>query len=259
MKKLLASDLDGTLIFKKLPHEKDLFRDNDKNAIKKFKNDGGVFVVSTGRPMNAVTDLEEVNDIKVDYFVLLNGAYIANSKKEVVRQLFIEDNIAKKIIEKIIAKGIKPVIDTGKYTYIFDKKNDFPFPNLKFVEHFDELEHRASFIAMRLDDMTIEEMDKFKDELESEFLQDVSVYRNTKFVDVVPKGCSKGDGVKFVSKIVDIQPKDIYTIGDSYNDVAMFDITENSFTFNRAEEGVKTFAKNLVDDVAQCIENHIYK
>ena len=32
----------------------------------------------------------------------------------------------------------------------------------------------------------------------------VECYRNTIFLDIVPKGCSKGHGVKYVSKIEDL-------------------------------------------------------
>lgn len=252
MKKLLASDLDGTLILKDVMSKKDV------NSIKKFKDNGGVFIISTGRPLNGVINIEIDNKIEVDYFVLLNGAYIANSKREVIRQLFIDSDVVNKIIDKISKKGIKPAVDTGEATYIFEEEIDFPFPNVKVVKSFDELEHKPSFIAMNLEGMSSEEMDNFKDEIIEEFGEYISVYRNTKYVDIVPKGCSKGDGVKFISEVMDIESKDIYTIGDSYNDIAMFDITNNSFTFDRAEYGVKKFAKNIVKDVSECIEEFIF-
>ena len=48
MRILLASDLDGTLIFD------NKVSDENKEAIQKFKEEEGVFVVSTGRPFNGV-------------------------------------------------------------------------------------------------------------------------------------------------------------------------------------------------------------
>ena len=36
----------------------------------------------------------------------------------------------------------------------------------------------------------------------------------------------------------------LYCVGDSFNYVSMFNITKNSYTFNEAEEKVKTYANN---------------
>ena len=44
---------------------------------------------------------------------------------------------------------------------------------------------------------------------------------------------------------------------DSWNDVTMFNITKNSFTFHHVEEELKEHASYLVDSVADCIEEHI--
>ena len=48
-----------------------------------------------------------------------------------------------------------------------------------------------------------------------------------------------------------------YVIGDSFNDVSMFNITKNSFTFNRAEEEVKGYASELVDYVYEVVNKMI--
>ena len=51
--------------------------------------------------------------------------------------------------------------------------------------------------------------------------------------------------------------KDVYTIGDSWNDVSMFDVTENSFTFDYVEKELKNHANYIVTSVAHCIEDYI--
>ena len=47
---------------------------------------------------------------------------------------------------------------------------------------------------------------------------------------------------------------DIYTVGDSFNDVSMFNITKNSYTFNESEDLVKPHANNLIDYVHEIVE-----
>ena len=58
MRILLASDLDGTLIFD------NKVSDENKEAIQKFKEEEGVFVVSTGRPFNGVEKVMKDLNIK---------------------------------------------------------------------------------------------------------------------------------------------------------------------------------------------------
>lgn len=49
----------------------------------------------------------------------------------------------------------------------------------------------------------------------------------------------------------------LYTVGDSLNDISMFKITNNSYTFNAAEEVVKPHANNIVDYVYEVIDDII--
>ena len=67
-------------------------------------------------------------------------------------------------------------------------------------------------------------------------------------MDISSKGSSKGEGLKEVLKLEN----------KNLNDISMFEITDNSYTFNRAEEGVKAYANNHVDYVHEII-NHIVK
>ena len=53
----------------------------------------------------------------------------------------------------------------------------------------------------------------------------------------------------------DATTDNLYTVGDSLNDISMFKITKNSYTFNHAEEIVKPHANNIVDYVHEVIED----
>ena len=81
----------------------------------------------------------------------------------------------------------------------------------------------------------------------------VVAYRNTKFIDIVPTGCSKGTGVKWVSKEENIDIKDVYVIGDSWNDDSMFEVTDKSFTFTYAEEELREISQPQEEFIAEAI------
>ncbi|MGL4762178.1 MAG: HAD-IIB family hydrolase [Sarcina sp.] len=250
-KKMLASDLDGTLILK------DLISEKDRQAIRDLRENGYIFTVSTGRPLNGVSTLDVDNEIEVDYYVLLNGALILNSKKEMVKHVLMENGVIKEILDDILTDEMRIGIDTGYKTYLFNEREDFPFKNYQAIQSFDEINEDVSLLAIAFDDKPFDEIEALKNYINHKYGNSISVYRNTKYIDIVPKGCSKGNGVKMVAEMASIEHKDVYTIGDSYNDVAMFEITDNSFTFHRVEEGLKVIAKNIVDDVAQCVNDYI--
>ena len=60
-----------------------------------------------------------------------------------------------------------------------------------------------------------------------------------------------------IEKLGDV--KKLYTIGDSYNDIPMLKMTENSFTFQTSPEAVKNNAGNVVSDFDECINKYVLK
>ena len=58
-------------------------------------------------------------------------------------------------------------------------------------------------------------------------------------------------------KILELEGEDkenLYTIGDSFNDLSMLKITPNGYTFNRVEDELKKHVNNLTDNVYELID-----
>lgn len=271
MRKLLASDLDGTLIFdNKISQE-------NKDAIRNFKEKGGVFAISTGRPFNGVEKVIEDLSINPDYLILNNGALIMDGHNNIVHK----EHISYNIVEEIVNKGLKlkayVAVETGFSTYtigitpnsdgnpltnIDEQFNNFYLKEkLSDVPTKDEKGNSIKFTSITLffKEGVIEKIQQACNSINDEYGSAVIAYRNQVFIDIVPKGCSKGSGVQWVAGNENIDIGDVFTIGDSWNDDSMFDVTSNSFTFNYAEEALKEKTKYIVTTVAECIEKYILK
>lgn len=249
--KVLASDLDGTLL-----HQNVLYDDN-KNALEKFISSGGFFMISTGRPYDSVDKLVKTYNLKVDYFVLLNGALITDKNGESLFQESISFSNVEKILEMLKEYDTITSLQTGYESYLLKGVPLFE-NNFEKINSLDEISDKnISLISLIFKDYDLAELDRICHNINEKFGNDVTCYRNTFCIDVVPKGCSKGEGVKFVCERENIDYSDLYTIGDSFNDISMFNITENSFTFTECEEGVKEHANNIVDSFAECVEDFI--
>ncbi len=68
--------------------------------------------------------------------------------------------------------------------------------------------------------------------------------------ELTPRGCNKGEGLDEYCKVTGFKPEDIYVIGDSGNDIAMFQkYHENSYCMAHAYPSVKKYAKHIVSRV----------
>ena len=272
MRKMLASDLDGTLLFK------GKVSDENKKALKKFKTNGGIFSLSTGRAYKEIENIIKEMDIRPDYFILNNGALILDDKAEIIHKSDLDYKATKEILAYIkkytdmvsIQTGFKSYAIVSKLTKLKIKirmiiKNLVYGLNYKdervYVKNLDEIENvkneTFTLMAANFNKYPVEEIQKVADYINNNYGDYVECYRNTIFLDIVPKGCSKGHGVKCVSEIVDLHMDNVYTIGDSWNDDSMFQVTKNSFTFTYAEEGLQKKTTHVVETVAQCIDKYI--
>ena len=94
MKKLLASDLDGTLIFN------GKISDDDIESIARLRKENNIFGVSTGRPYNGVSFLTRDYGIEIDFYVLLNGTLVLDKNLNVLKHEKIPFDIVENIFHE---------------------------------------------------------------------------------------------------------------------------------------------------------------
>ncbi|MGL4876281.1 MAG: Cof-type HAD-IIB family hydrolase [Clostridium sp.] len=255
--KILASDMDGTLVIEDKINEKDV------QAIKELKNKGHKFIVSTGRTLKGMSNIFDRHKLPYDYMVLCNGALILDKDNKVIYKNVIENRKIKDIIKAFQDKeNVMMYMDDGENFYIVQTKNIIKneiyfFEGVDYIEVTPEeaLNLEQDFImgSVFACDKDVEKAIQAKSTL-NEILHEEESFRNEYFVDIVPYGCSKGTGLKKLLEIENKEIESLYTIGDSYNDISMFEITENSYTFNRVEDEIKKHAKNNVDYIYEVIE-----
>ena len=250
--KLLASDFDGTLLVDKKINKRDI------EGIKALRKKGHKFIISTGRTLLTMEGVIEKYDLEFDYLVLCNGAVILDKNKNVIKNNLVDFADQDKIMI---------YFDDGSGMKLIENKS-VDMKNLYFSEEIDfdlvkkedilDLKSGAIILSICTSDASVERGEEIKERLIEIFGDELSIFRNQFFVDISSKGSSKGEGLKEVLKLENKNLNDIYTIGDSFNDISMFEITDNSYTFNRAEEGVKAHANNHVDYVHEIVD-HIIK
>lgn len=257
----LASDLDGTLV-----HNNEI-KEEDVQAIIKLKEKGCKFIIATGRSLSGINSVfDRYPEIKYDYIIACNGAVILDADRNVIYDNSIKSDIAEMVFSDFInEKEICLHFESEGNNYIIDPIHTKGIE--EFMDYFKDIVPRDKvfnqnrsyeLISMFTRNKNIDLAESTKNRLVANYGEDLEIFRNQFFIDIAPKDCSKGNAIEKVLEIDGGQREDLYTIGDSFNDISMFSITENSFTFNYAEDGVKEKANNIVNSVKECIEKIIW-
>ena len=272
MSKLLASDIDGTLLLNKKIHHKSI------ENIDRFKNDGNLFILSTGRALCELDSIINEYKLDVDAYVLCNGAFILDKSLNIIEDFKIDSDIVYKISKYVLSTnnftlsvldGYKSYLIKSKsilkarnlfnlnslkkiYKMLINKSSNLELLNLN---HLKDNDLNINIMSIYSLNDNVEKAENLKNYLNDEFGKYITAYRNKYFVDVVFKGCSKATGIEKVCKNFNLADNNVYVIGDSWNDLSMFERYDNSYTFTYAEKTLQKKANKVIDSFHYCIDD----
>ena len=239
--KAFASDLDGTLYFNDLPEK---IKAKDIEAIKKWQQNNNLFGVCTGRPLSDV----DLGPIDLDFYIVSSGALVLDKNQQVIHEELVSFDIIKTIFDQY--NDLFYVYIQGDKKLYCTKAGTLPLRHT-LIEDIDSLKN-SHLYGISINALTCENAKKTTEIINQQFGDYVDAYLNVDCIDIVNKGCSKGSGLKRLKEKMQITY--LSGIGDSYNDLPMFAVVDQAFTFNRSPEKVKQAAKYLVDGIDECIE-----
>ena len=260
MKKILFSDMDGTIM-----NQDDLLYDKDKEMIEKLRASGHLFAFNTGRNYEEAIKAIRQLDLKYDYLVLNNGAQIIDDQGQELFKKVISNQIGSKIIEHCLNypdlwlyfyDGQKTLAYFQGVTYEYDhngkiiESNDYNFlKEYPLVKEFD-------IIALHQDDQNIDNLLKIQNYIKENYDFEAHGTLNTIYLDITPSNCTKGTGIETLVNLLDDKLIS-YAIGDSYNDISMFESATWGYTFNHVEDDICKHADKQVEHVADLIAEMI--
>lgn len=256
MKKILFSDIDGTILDEFKPISK-----KDQEAITRLRKEGHCFAFCTGRNYQETKVISHF--FEYDYMVLNNGAMIVDKDDQVLLRKQVKNDTAKKIFRRCFQKY--PYLNysfyDGNHTYIyFGKdntcvltKNGFEKIDDDFVELFENMEDDFDIFCANHPDGKLDEILEIQKYIDENY-EGVHGTLNTKFLDITVDHCSKGTGLLELAALFD-EEVETYCIGDSYNDISMFQTAMHPYTFKRVEDEVKKHTEKQVDYVYELIED----
>ena len=257
MIKLVASDLDGTLLLngaQSLPPE--LFP-----LIRELKKQGILFVAASGRQYPNMRRLfaPVLNDMA---FICENGA-LAVMNDQVLYQDCFEPGLAREIVEAIYnTEGSEFSCAAKDFYYIRPKTQHFldlmtkvVKTSCKVIDSFDEITEPCMKLAVYeregIQEDTIHYWkERFGDRC-------TVVTSGFAWVDFIPFGTNKARGLKVYQERLNIRPEECVAFGDEYNDMEMLKAIPHSFAMSHSKPGVQKAAAHITDRVEPILEKLI--
>ena len=205
-------------------------------VFKQLREKGILTGIATGRGIFGV--VPEIRELKPDFFVTLNGAYIEDKKGNVIDS----NKIAKDKVESCIAWTKEVGIEYGLVgshtaklstrTELISETIDPIYPDLDVDPDFYEKEdiYQMWTFEDQGDDLTLPES-------LASTLRMVRWHEHSS--DVVPISGSKATGVAKVVEHLGLKPENVMVFGDGLNDLELFDYAGISIAMEVSHEKIK--------------------
>lgn len=252
MTKLVASDIDGTL----LPEGTKELNPEIYDIILELKKHGILFVAASGRQLDSQQKLfaPVADDIS---YISENGAICMHDGKRYVISEFDHD-FAMRIIEAVEKRpNCKLAVSTPSTQYI--KSGDSEFYehmrthlkyNITAIDSFKDIDEPIVKIAF-LDSVTTQESyEHFK----SLFGEEIKIANaGNLWIDFIPFESNKGTALKFILEKMNLTPADAISFGDQQNDIEMLEFTEKSYAMAHAKPEVQEHATDITESVEKTL------
>ena len=252
MQKLFLTDLDHTFLRDDLSFSE--FTKNTWNTMAQYHKMG----IATARSYKKAEQFLQGLHINIPQ-VLLDGALIVNSKKQIVDMKTLSREMGNEIIESGKKLGIYPVIIALKDQNLNEaflhpkQKSSFLVDLLERYKGDDNLEECNNLKAMDNNFKIVyfakkEQLEELQNNLKAIFKDEIKyilapeAYLGCYFLTLLHKDADKAHGLAKVQEIMKIDYKDFTVFGDNLNDIGMFNLAHTSMAVANAHEDVKKIA-----------------
>lgn len=244
MKKLIALDIDGTLL-----NSQKVITEKTKDALLRAQEAGHVLAIASGRDPIGVMPYAEILDFKNHNGILctFNGGRVINCEtNEVLIDHSLEMDLAKDILNfaktndmtyLIYAKD--SIITNSEKTYRIAEIAKADHNKYQVVENLEEkIDFRPNKILFSIDPADIDEKIEIFDK---KYEGLVNAFKSTPFFyEIMPIGVEKGASLVEMANFLGFEIKDTIAFGDERNDLEMLDAAGIGVVMANAPDLVKT-------------------
>lgn len=243
-------DLDGTIYFERQLAE------HICTAVEQWRRAGHLAVIATGKSPAGVRDALDGTPLQYDYVIASTGAALYDATGGYLHHSSIPTDCVRDLVD--LAQGLSDVAvfactlesrDLRLYDSTTDSHN-FVLDDFIDVDIVDLPRHTVTQVPFWVP----------HDEAKLQLLFDkissvptITPVRNQDFIDIAPKGISKGAGLQWLIDHLGLHEQPIFTFGDSWNDLTMHALAHRSFSLPWSPAEVKQATDEVVDSVSDAL------
>ena len=256
MIKLVASDLDGTILLNGAQHVDASMCE----AIDLLSERGIIFAPASGRQCESLVRL--FSEVKSSIMYISDNGALVRYKGETIVKSPMDYDLALDISRDIVSVPNCEVLISGERTaYIMPKSEEYLYRMTKIVQYKTEI---------------IKSLDEIQEDILKVSVCDMSGIDNSKeyfahkwsgmaaatvsgdlYMDFMDLNVSKGDALKKVQDRLKISPSECMAFGDNYNDIEMLRQAEHSYAMEGAADEIKSHAAHTADSVERVLRREL--
>lgn len=251
MQKLMAFDLDGTLLFDRQIEEANI------GAIRKWQDAGNIAVCNTGKSIFATKVALEPYDLSFDYYVLYTGAVICDRDFNILSQKTLPLPAVEQVVDRLSGyENVSVFATTLDHDYQLSNGTGGVSNILPAFSSLDRAElSRHEYVGVPIWCTDANVRAEIFGWIQADYADSFDCHRNLDFLDIVPKESTKGDGLEdLLTGYLADKKLEIYTIGDSWNDLEMHRFADHAASFTYSPLEVQEATEYVVDKAYEFID-----
>ena len=256
MIKLIASDLDGTLLQngaqELTPYAIDLIHRITEKGIR--------FIAASGRQYDNERRL--FADIKDEISYIAENGSLCIHEGKVISRGIIPNDLAYRIMHEIKKEpGYEIVVSREDTCLIGDNDPDFVNHIVNVMHNTTEIvdditKVKGPFLKLAIANMKTHDLGPYLKHLRQMFYPSVNVVTSGNiWIDFIVPGYNKGTALQTMMDLFGIKPEECMAFGDQYNDVEMLELAGYGYAMSNAAPGIAGHAKYVTASVEEVLED----
>lgn len=253
MIKLIASDLDGTLLL----NGSQVLPEGICAQIRELKKYGVLFVAASGRQYANLQRL--FASVKDEIAYICENGCLAFCDGKMIHKERMDRQMGQEILQSIMEKDTEEALLSGENTsYIQPKTEHYEYwmkevvkNNVTVVEDILTTEEEYFKISLYEQKGIGESQNYWKEK----FGDKVTVVTSgNEWLDMMPFSVNKGTALQVMLEYLHILPEECIAFGDNYNDVEMLQVAGTSYAMDTAQPGIGEICDHHTDTVGHALE-----
>ncbi|WP_432205289.1 Cof-type HAD-IIB family hydrolase (plasmid) [Cetobacterium somerae] len=238
MYKLVVSDLDGTLV-----NSEKCVSDYTKKIVSLLREKGIEFIIATGRNYKGARHIYETLNLN-SVMICNNGSTIYDQNGNLIFQRTLDSNISVEVLEIILKENCVFLACYGTETYIgegtLDKVNSFLYSPIESPTEIskDNL-HSYTFEKIVIMDKDNDKLRKLS-KIFNAYNEINAFISQDDYLDIVHFETSKGQALKAIANLKNIDLKNTIAFGDAFNDYEMLKFAGKGIVMANGFNDLKT-------------------